>query len=62
MCGVLLDQQHADAFVTVDGAQDSEDFLHDERRETERWLVEQQELRPQHQSARDRQHLLLAAG
>src|SRR5271165_5804554 len=36
--GILLDQQHRDAFVTVDGAQDSEDFLRDERRETERWL------------------------
>ena len=31
------------------------------RREAERRLVEQQQLRPRHQRARDRQHLLLAA-
>jgi hypothetical protein len=46
--GVLLDQQHGDASVTIDGAQDSEGLLHDQRGETERWLVEQQELRPPH--------------
>ena len=38
-----------------------EDLLHHERREAEGRLVEQQEPRPQHQRARDRQHLLLAA-
>src|ERR1044071_9233523 len=32
------------------------------RREAERRLVEQEALRPRHQSARDREHLLLAAG
>src|SRR6185437_5607532 len=32
-----------------------------QRRQAEGRLVEQQQLRPQHQRARDRQHLLLAA-
>ena len=36
--------------------------LHDERREAERGLVEEQQLRPRHQRAGERQHLLLAAG
>ena len=39
-----------------------EDLLRDQRREAERGLVEQQQPRPAHQRARDRQHLLLAAG
>src|SRR5580700_5503465 len=32
------------------------------RRETERWLVQHEEARPRHERARDREHLLLAAG
>ena len=40
---------------------DLEDLLDDERRQAERRLVEQQEARPAHQRARDREHLLLAA-
>ena len=58
--GVLLDQQHAHPVLLIDGAQDAEDFLHDEGREPERGLVEQQQFRAQHQRAADRQHLLLA--
>ncbi len=42
-------------------AQDGEDLPHDQRREAERRLVEQQQARAQQQRARDRQHLLLAA-
>ena len=38
-----------------------EHVLHDQRREAERRLVEQQQARPRHQRARDRDHLLLAA-
>ena len=34
---------------------------HDDRRQAERRLVEQQQARPVHQRARQRQHLLLAA-
>ena len=39
-----------------------EDFVDDLRREAERRLVEQQNLRLGHQRAADRQHLLLTAG
>ena len=39
-----------------------EHFLHDQRRQPLRRLVQQQQLRVQQQRARDRQHLLLAAG
>ena len=35
--------------------------LHEQRREAERRLVEQQQPRPRHERARDREHLLLAA-
>src|SRR5690606_41537472 len=38
-----------------------EDLLDDERGEPQRRLVEQEQLRPRHQRAADRQHLLLAA-
>src|SRR5215471_12381203 len=58
---VLLDEQHADAFLAVDRADDPEDLAHDQGRETERWLVQQQESWPEHQGAGDREHLLLAA-
>ena len=40
---------------------DREDLLHDQRRQAERRLIQQQQPRPQQQRARDRQHLLLAA-
>src|SRR5579859_3372753 len=59
--GVLLDEQHADALLAVDRLEYPEQLLHDERRETEGRLVEQEQARPQHQRARHRQHLLLAA-
>src|SRR5919198_3362619 len=59
---VLLDEQHAHALLAVDGAHDAEDLAGDERREPERGLVEEQQARPQHERAPDREHLLLAAG
>src|SRR6266851_4855691 len=62
MVRVLLDQEHRDLLLLVDLADHFEDLLDDERREAERGLVEQQEARPTHQRAADRQHLLLAAG
>src|SRR5437773_88076 len=37
---VLLDKQHADAVALVDGAKDLEQLLHDQRRQSERRLVE----------------------
>ena len=39
-----------------------EHALHDDRREPERELVDQQDLGLVHQHAREREHLLLAAG
>ena len=48
--------------VAVELGDDAEDLLDHERREAERGLVHQQEARPRHQRARDREHLLLAAG
>src|SRR6185437_4547485 len=59
---VLLDQEDGDAEVAVDLADDSENFLDQQRRQTHRRLVHQDHLRPGHQGAADRQHLLLAAG
>ena len=45
----------------VELAEDAEQVLHDERRQAERRLVEQQQLRPAHQRPGDGEHLLLAA-
>ncbi len=57
---VLLDEQDADPGL-VDRSEDAEDLAHDQGRQTQRRLVEQQEPRTQHQRARHREHLLLAA-
>src|SRR6266567_913713 len=58
---VLLDQEDGELLLDVEGADDLENLPGDERGEPERRLVEQQEARPAHERARDRQHLLLAA-
>ena len=58
---VLLDEEDGHALL-VDLLDDVEDGLHHGRRQAERWLVEEQEPGSRHQGARDRQHLLLAAG
>ncbi len=60
--GVLLDEEYADLLVAVQPAEDVEDLAHDQRREAEGRLVEQQQPGPQHQRAADCQHLLFAAG
>ena len=57
---VLLDEQDRRALL-VDLLDDVEDPLDEDRREPERRLVEQQQLRARHQRAADRAHLLLAA-
>src|ERR1700736_6249143 len=57
---VLLDQEHRYLLLLVDLADHLEDLLDDERRQPQRGLVEQQQARPAHQRAADRQHLLLA--
>src|SRR5437660_882332 len=58
---VLLDNQDGDLVVAVDLAEDSEQVAHDQGRQSERGFVQQHQPRPQHQRARHRQHLLLAA-
>ena len=58
---VLLHQQHRRA-LPVDLGDDLADLADDARREAERRLVEQQQLRAGHQRPADGQHLLLAAG
>src|SRR5688572_5131074 len=58
---VLLDQKDRDA-ERRNLAHDREDLRHQLRRESHRRLVEQEQLRAGHQRARDREHLLLAAG
>ena len=60
--GVLLDNEHRDAGLAVDLAQNPEQFFDDQRREAEGRFVEEHQPGPQHQGAADRQHLLLAAG
>src|SRR4051794_38408082 len=60
--GILLHQQDRHALFFVDAPDDREDFLHQNWREPERRLVQQQQCRPIHQCAADRQHLLFAAG
>src|SRR5271163_863480 len=59
---VLLDEKNGEIVAFVERADRGEDLLHEERRQTERRLVEEDEPRPAHQRASDRQHLLLAAG
>src|SRR5690606_11656685 len=60
--GVLLDQQHADAVLAVEADDDVEDLGDQSRRQAQRRLVQQHQPRLGHQSAADRQHLLLTAG
>src|SRR6185295_17780684 len=45
MVGVLLDEEDRDALRAVDVADDLENLLHDQRREAERRLVQQQQAR-----------------
>src|SRR5947207_1883800 len=58
---VLLGEQHGDMLLAVQAEDDVEDLLHEHRRQAHRGLVEQHELRPRHERAPDRDHLLLAA-
>ena len=58
---VLLHQEHRHALL-VDPAQDGEVLLHEERREPERRLVDEQQLRRAHQPAADGYHRLFASG
>ena len=60
--GALLDQQDGDAEFVADGGKPAGEILHDDRGKPEREFVDQQQLRPAHQCAGDRQHLPFAAG
>src|SRR6267142_3890949 len=60
--GVLLHQQDRHTLLFIDAPDDGEDLLHQDRRQPQRRLVEQQQRRAVHQRAPDRKHLLLAAG
>ena len=57
----LLDEQHGEAALP-DRRERFEDDVDDRRREPERRLVEQQDVRLRDERARDRKLLLLAAG
>ena len=58
---VLLDEDAANPQVAANPPDRREDGVDHHRGEPERRLVEQHEIRPGHQGAPDRQHLLLAA-
>src|SRR5262245_12072352 len=58
---VLFDDQDRGPLL-VDFRDDREDLLDQDRRQPHRGLVQEQQFRPAHQRASDRQHLLLAAG
>src|SRR5262245_38380988 len=57
----LLDHDRRQPFATDDFAQDVQQLINDDRRETLQRFVEQQQGRVGHKRAGDRQHLLLAA-
>ena len=59
---VLLAQQHRDVGGLSQPLERFREGLQDDRGESQRRLVEDQDLRLHHQGAADRQHLLLAAG
>src|SRR5215475_351069 len=58
----LFDQQDADAEFVAYRSETTGEILDNDRRQAERQLVDQQELRPAHQGRADRQHLPLASG
>src|SRR5579862_3606284 len=58
---VLLHDQDCEAFLFVQLADDPEQLRHQHGRQPERRLVQQQELRSEHERTRERQHLLLTA-
>src|SRR5579872_6268960 len=60
--GVLLDDQYGEAVLPVECPDRLEDLARDQRRETKRRFVEEEQARAAHQGTADRQHLLFAAG
>src|SRR6266436_4038119 len=59
---VLLHQEHRELLLAIELLDCTEYLARDERRQSQRGLIEQQQARAAHQSTRDRQHLLLAPG
>ena len=59
---ILLDDEHADIALLAETEQDLLDLLDDHRREALGRLVHDEKVRIEQQRARNRQHLLLAAG
>jgi hypothetical protein len=59
---VLLDEKDADAVLVADATHELADLLHQARRKAEEGLIDHEKLRLRHQAARNRHHLLLAAG
>src|SRR5215467_6279724 len=59
--GILLDEEHRRLLPFVHLANYIENLFDDQRRQSERRFIEQQEARPAHQGPRNCQHLLLAA-
>src|SRR4029453_5631273 len=57
----LLDDQDGDAELAPDLGQAAQQVLDDDRRQTERQFVDQQQFGPAHDGAAERQHLPLAA-
>src|SRR5262245_35855424 len=60
--GVLLDDEDGQPLLLVQVANGLEELPHDERRKSERGLVEQKEAWPAHECPPEGEHLLLAAG
>src|SRR5581483_195717 len=58
----LLDEQDGDAELVADREQAPREVLHDDGRKPERQLVDEQQARPAHERAGNRQHLPFAAG
>src|SRR6266498_507967 len=59
---VLLDDEHGEALLLVQLADDAKDLAHDHRGETQGGLVEEEQPGASHERPGERQHLLLAAG
>src|SRR4051794_28706168 len=59
---VLLDQEHSNAVLVGGLAHGLQQACHHQRREAQRELVDEQQLRPACEHATEREHLLLAAG
>src|SRR5690349_16072290 len=58
---ILLCHQHGQPELLLQVAHHGHGLMHEQGRESDRWLVDQQQARRGHDRARDREHLLLAS-